>query len=74
LKQNPALTIAEYRARQERNQRSTNAPENALERAYISEGLSQSLAKKYSATTAVKEMTQNCSIYKVKLIMQAKHE
>jgi len=43
----------------------------ALEGAYISEGLSQSLANKYSTTTAVKAMTQNCSIDKVKLIMQA---
>jgi len=43
----------------------------ALEGAYVSEGLSQSLANKYSTTTAVKAMTQNCSIDKVKLIMQA---
>jgi len=43
----------------------------ALEGAYVSEGLSQTLANKYSTTTAVKAMTQNCSIDKVKLIMQA---
>jgi len=43
----------------------------ALEGVYISEGLSQSLANKYSTTTAVKAMTQNCSIDKVKLIMQS---
>ncbi|XP_039228381.1 putative uncharacterized protein DDB_G0284213 isoform X2 [Drosophila yakuba] len=43
----------------------------ALEGAYISEGISQSIANKYSTTAAVKAMTQNCSIDKVKLIMQA---
>jgi len=43
----------------------------AFEGAYISEGLSQILANKYSTTTAVKSMTQNCSINKVKVIMQA---
>jgi len=43
----------------------------ALEGAYISEGLGQTLANKYSTTTAVKAMTKNCSIDKVKLIMQA---
>jgi len=43
----------------------------ALEGAYISKGLNPELAKKYSMTQAVKAMTRNCSIDKVKVIMQA---
>jgi len=43
----------------------------SLEGAYISDGLSPDFANKYSTTLAVKPMTQNCSINKVKLIMQA---
>lgn len=43
----------------------------ALEGAFISDGLTPELANKYSTTQAVKAMTKNCSIDKVKLIMQA---
>lgn len=42
-----------------------------LESAYISDGLSCGLAEKYSTQVAVKAMTRNCTIDKVKLIMEA---
>lgn len=42
-----------------------------LEGAFINDGLSSDLATKYSTTFAVKAMSQNCTIDKVKLIMQA---
>lgn len=44
-----------------------------LENAYITDGLSAELASKYSTQTAVKALTKNCSIEKVKLIMEAGH-
>lgn len=43
----------------------------ALESAYISDGLSCELATRYSTQVAVKAMTKNCTIDKVKLIMEA---
>jgi len=43
----------------------------ALEGAYITGGLPLELAKSYSTQHAVKEMTKNCTIDKVKPIMQA---
>jgi len=43
----------------------------ALEGAYITDGLSLELARSYSTQHAVKAMTKNCTIDKVKLIMQA---
>lgn len=43
----------------------------ALEGAYISDGLTLELARSYSTQHAVKAMTKNCTIDKVKLIMQA---
>lgn len=42
-----------------------------LESAYISDGLSCELASKYSTQIAVKAMTKNCTIDRVKLIMEA---
>lgn len=42
-----------------------------LESAYISDGLTTDLAAKYSTREAVKAMTKNCTIDKVKLIMEA---
>lgn len=42
-----------------------------LENAYISDGLSCDLANKYSTQVAVKALTKNCTIDKVKLIMEA---
>lgn len=43
----------------------------ALEGAYISDGLTSNLASRYSTQQAVRAMTRNCSIDKVKLIMEA---
>lgn len=43
----------------------------SLENAYISDGLSCDLATKYSTQVAVKAMTKNCTIDKVRLIMEA---
>lgn len=43
----------------------------SLENAYISDGLSCELASKYSTQTAVKAIIKNCTIDKVKLIMEA---
>jgi len=43
----------------------------SLEGAYITDGLSLELARRYSTQHAVKAMTKNCTIDKVKLIMQA---
>lgn len=43
----------------------------SLENAYISDGLSCELAGKYSTQIAVKALTKNCTIDKVKLIMEA---
>lgn len=43
----------------------------SLESAYISDGLSCELATKYSTRVAVKALTKNCTIDKVKLIMEA---
>lgn len=43
----------------------------SLESAYISDGLSCELANKYSTQVAVKAITKNCTIDKVKLIMEA---
>jgi len=43
----------------------------ALEGAFITDGLSLELARSYSTQHAVKAMTKNCTIDKVKLIMQA---
>lgn len=43
----------------------------ALEGAYISDGLANNLASKYSTQQAIKAMTKNCSNDKVKLIMEA---
>lgn len=43
----------------------------SLESAYISDGLSCELANKYSTQVAVKALTKNCTIDKVKLIMEA---
>ncbi|KAL9906670.1 uncharacterized protein ACN427_003200 [Glossina fuscipes fuscipes] len=43
----------------------------ALEGAYIADGLTNTLAAKYSTQQAIKAMTRNCSIDKVKLIMEA---
>ncbi|KAI8123988.1 hypothetical protein CVS40_5815 [Lucilia cuprina] len=43
----------------------------SLENAYISDGLSCELASKYSTQVAVKALTKNCTIDKVKLIMKA---
>jgi len=43
----------------------------ALEGAYITDGLPSQLASKYSTQHAVKSMIKNCSIDKVKLIMEA---
>lgn len=43
----------------------------ALESAYISDGLSRTLAQQYSTQIAVKAMTRNCTIDRVKLIMEA---
>ena len=43
----------------------------SLENTYISDGLSSELASKYSLQIAVKGLTKNCSIDKVKLIMEA---
>ncbi|XP_039233227.1 myb-like protein P isoform X1 [Drosophila yakuba] len=42
-----------------------------LECAYITDGLPLELARSYSTQNAVKAMTKNCTIDKVKLIMQA---
>jgi len=42
-----------------------------LEGAYIADGLPLQLARSYSTQNAVKAMTKNCTIDKVKLIMQA---
>lgn len=42
-----------------------------LEGAYITDGLPLELARSYSTQHAVKAMTKNCTIDKVKLIMQA---
>ncbi|XP_037930617.1 uncharacterized protein LOC119665468 [Teleopsis dalmanni] len=43
----------------------------SLENAYISDGCTPELASKYATQTAVKAMTKNCTIDKVKLIMEA---
>jgi len=43
----------------------------ALEGAYISDGLSSELPTQYSKTHADKAMTKNCTIDKIKLIMEA---
>jgi len=43
----------------------------SLEGAYITDGLPLELARSHSTQHAVKEMTKNCTIDKVKLIMQA---
>jgi len=43
----------------------------SLEGAYITDGLSLELARSYSTRHAVKAMTKNCTIDKVKTIMQA---
>lgn len=43
----------------------------SLENAYISDGLNGDLANKYSTQVAVKALTKNCNIDKVKLIMEA---
>jgi len=43
----------------------------SLEGAFITDGLSLELAISYSARHAVKAMTKNCTIDKVKIIMQA---
>lgn len=43
----------------------------SLENAYISDGLSCELSAKYSTQIAVKALTKNCTIDKVKLIMEA---
>ncbi|XP_017474117.1 PREDICTED: LOW QUALITY PROTEIN: uncharacterized protein LOC108364783 [Rhagoletis zephyria] len=43
----------------------------SLESAYISDGLSCTLAQQYSTQIAVKAMTKNCTIDRVKLIMEA---
>lgn len=43
----------------------------ALEGAYISDGLTNNLASRYSTQQAVRAMSRNCSIEKVKLIMEA---
>lgn len=43
----------------------------SLENAYISDGLTSEIAGKYSTQVAVKAMTKNCTIDKVKLIMEA---
>lgn len=43
----------------------------SLENAYISDGLPCELANKYSTQVAVKALTKNCTIDKVKLIMEA---
>ncbi|XP_065356259.1 GATA zinc finger domain-containing protein 24-like [Calliphora vicina] len=43
----------------------------SLENAYISDGLSCELASKYSTQVAVKALAKNCTIDKVKLIMEA---
>lgn len=43
----------------------------SLENAYISDGLTSELATKYSTQVAIKALTKNCSIDKVKLIMEA---
>jgi len=42
----------------------------AVEGAYIKDGLPLELARNYSTQHAVKAMTKNCTIDKVKLIMQ----
>lgn len=42
-----------------------------LEAAYISDGLTNDMATKYSTQQAIKAMTKNCSIDKVKVIMEA---
>lgn len=42
-----------------------------LETAYISDGLTTDLAAKYSTREAVRAITKNCTIDKVKLIMEA---
>jgi len=44
---------------------------NALYGAYIHDGLSSELATQYSKTHVVKAMTMNCTIDKIKLIMEA---
>jgi len=44
---------------------------NSLEGAYITDGLPLELARSYSTQHAVKARTKNCTIDKVKLIMQA---
>jgi len=43
----------------------------ALEGTYINGGLSTELATQYSKTHAVKAMTKNCTIDKIKLVMEA---
>jgi len=43
----------------------------SLEGAYITDGLPLELARSYSTQHAVKAITKNCTIDKVKLIMQA---
>lgn len=43
----------------------------ALEGAYISDGMTNELASKYSTRKAVEAMTKNCSMERVKLIMEA---
>lgn len=43
----------------------------SLENAYITDGLSSELATKYATNVAVKALTKNCTIDKVKLIMEA---
>lgn len=43
----------------------------SLETAYISDGLPTDIASKYSTQTAIKALTKNCTIDKVKLIMEA---
>lgn len=43
----------------------------SLETAYISDGLPCELATKYSTQVAVKAMTKNCNIDRVKLVMEA---
>jgi len=44
---------------------------NALEGAYINDGMSTELATQYSKTHAAKATTKNCTIDKIKLIMEA---
>jgi len=44
---------------------------NSLEGAYLTDGLPLELARSYSTQHAVKAMTKNCTIDKVKLIMEA---